>query len=324
MWLASSRPTGFKLVGNPNILPDPSDDFWEFKPGVTATGMAAPDCCELICHGVATLLGLPPQEGHEHCVLADCTACLRGACCNAAVGCEVVDGEANCNGEYKGDGSDCSDSDGDAIPDVMEIADCCLPDDDACNVRTNPNEPDTDGDGCLDGDEFSQGTDPCDPCDFPPLCGPPANDCNNNGIPDECDPDCDCDQIPDDCELDTDGDNVPDDCEACPNEPALTSPSELPETTCTDGIDNDCDGDTDGSDADCPCVHACGDIIAGGGTVDLVDFATFAFCFGQSPSLSVGCRCSDLNGDGTINLEDFATFSLTFNGVSTNVPPNCP
>ncbi len=30
--------------------------------------------------------------------------------------------------------------------------------------------------------------------------GPPANDCNENCVPDECDPDCNCDGMPDDCE----------------------------------------------------------------------------------------------------------------------------
>ena len=72
------------------------------------------------------------------------------------------------------------------------------------------------------------------------------------------------------------------------------------------------------------CANTCGDISGNGGNVDLVDFATLAVCFGQSPSSSAGCACSDLNDDGSINLLDFATFSLIFNGTSTNVLPNCP
>ena len=72
------------------------------------------------------------------------------------------------------------------------------------------------------------------------------------------------------------------------------------------------------------CVTNCGDIDASGGIVNLVDFASFAVCFGQSPSVSTACACSDLNDDGAINLADFATFTLIFNGTSTNSPPNCP
>ena len=72
------------------------------------------------------------------------------------------------------------------------------------------------------------------------------------------------------------------------------------------------------------CPFTCGDVNGNGSNVDLVDFASFALCFGGSPGVSTACACSDLNADGAINLEDFATFSLVFNGVSTNVPPNCP
>jgi hypothetical protein len=45
-----------------------------------------------------------------------------------------------------------------------------------------------------------------------------SQDCNQNGIPDECEPDCDRDGIPDDCEIgDCDGDGIPDDCDdPCP------------------------------------------------------------------------------------------------------------
>jgi hypothetical protein len=58
--------------------------------------------------------------------------------------------------------------------------------------------------------------------------GPPANDCNENGVPDECDvppigtgPDCQPDGIPDECQLEGNdvippaGDGVPDECNGC-------------------------------------------------------------------------------------------------------------
>ncbi len=72
------------------------------------------------------------------------------------------------------------------------------------------------------------------------------------------------------------------------------------------------------------CPNTCGDINGSGGNVDLVDFASFAVCFGQLPSSSTACACSDMNQDGVINLLDFATFLLTFGVSSTNVLPNCP
>jgi hypothetical protein len=54
--------------------------------------------------------------------------------------------------------------------------------------------------------------------------GPPANDCNVNGVPDECDiadgtsEDCSNNGIPDECEPDTDGDGFIDPCDNCPND----------------------------------------------------------------------------------------------------------
>ena len=42
-------------------------------------------------------------------------------------------------------------------------------------------------------------------------------DCDNNGVPDECQPDCDDDGIPDVCEPDCDNNGIPNDCdEPCP------------------------------------------------------------------------------------------------------------
>ena len=85
-------------------------------------------------------------------------------------------------------------------------------------------------------------------------------------------------------------------------------------------------GDTGSVDVSSPegCPNACGDIDGGGGTVNLADFATFAVCFGGSPSVSTGCQCSDMNDDGVINLLDFATFTFVFGASSTNSIPDCP
>ena len=50
----------------------------------------------------------------------------------------------------------------------------------------------------------------------------------------------------------------------------------------------------------CPCA----DLDGSGGNVTLVDFASFAVCFGGLPTVSPACTCSDLNWDGSINLLD--------------------
>ena len=97
----------------------------------------------------------------------------------------------------------------------------------------------------------------------------------------------------------------------------------VPAGNCSDGVDNDCDALTDGDEPDCAgCPFPCADI-TGDGSVNLTDFATFAFCFGSDPVLSQACTCSDLNTDGVINLTDFATFSLLFGQSPTSFPPNC-
>ncbi|MBL8858290.1 MAG: choice-of-anchor E domain-containing protein [Planctomycetes bacterium] len=44
-----------------------------------------------------------------------------------------------------------------------------------------------------------------------------SQDCDSNGVPDECQPDCDNDGIPDVCEPDCDGNGIPNDCDVpCP------------------------------------------------------------------------------------------------------------
>jgi len=77
-----------------------------------------------------------------------------------------------------------------------------------------------------------------------------------------------------------------------------------------------------------PPTCICGDIDESGGPVDLVDFATFALCFGQSGPIP-GCdadafECGDLDGSGgPIDLVDFATFANLFGLVSTKTVPDC-
>jgi len=109
---------------------------------------------------------------------------------------------------------------------------------------------------------------------------PPADDCNSNGIPDECEPDCNSNGVADECDIadgtstDSDGNMVPDEC---------------------DGIagDGDCNND---------------------GVVTLFDFATFAACFEDSRRGIMGseCDCVDMDGDGDVDLIDFASFAVLF------------
>ena len=58
-----------------------------------------------------------------------------------------------------------------------------------------------------------------------------------------------------------------------------------------------------------------GDVNASG-SVDLVDFATIALCFGKNAPDAVCEQTtfdpSDMNNDGLVNLVDFATFALRF------------
>ena len=109
---------------------------------------------------------------------------------------------------------------------------------------------------------------------------PPADDCNSNGIPDECEPDCNTNGVADECDIaegtstDADGNMIPDECTGIPG-------------------DGDCNND---------------------GTVNLLDFATFAVCFEQSLRGAIGseCDCVDMDGDGDVDLQDFAIFALLF------------
>jgi hypothetical protein len=71
---------------------------------------------------------------------------------------------------------------------------------------------------------------------------------------------------------------------------------------------------------------ACGDL-DGNGDVSLIDFSTFAGCFGAELP-TAGCplatwSCADLNQDGNINLVDFNTFASLFNLPAGGSPPAC-
>ncbi|UCE60006.1 MAG: hypothetical protein JSU63_21505, partial [Phycisphaerales bacterium] len=84
----------------------------------------------------------------------------------------------------------------------------------------------------LFGEAYTESSCQYDPCSCPLGTCAPAPDCGFASCGDgNCDPDEDTCSCPQDC-----------------GQPAS---EEIPEATCTDGIDNDCDGDSDCADGDC-------------------------------------------------------------------------
>ncbi len=182
---ASGVPWVHELSANSTITPCGSS----FVPGVKEDEDSGSQCCVPVCH----LANVPAH----HCVVValDCPCCPTGACCDATDGsCSVVQGFPEDNrcpqdvceetgGVYLGDNTDCNDTDGDGLPDLIETGgsgDCCTFDPtNLCAVGTDQADPDSDGDGCNDGAEVSGGTNPCDPCDFLTSCGatPEGVDC---------------------------------------------------------------------------------------------------------------------------------------------------
>ena len=155
----------------------------------------------------------------------------------------------------------------------------------------------------------------------------PIIDCNENGIADDEDiasgtsEDCDGDGVPDECEtlLDSDGDGVPDCADDCPMDPEKTEPGDC---GCgTTDIDTDGDGVSD-------CIDGCPDDPAktepgdcGCGVVDIdSDGDGTSDCIDGCPDdpektepSDCGCGfpdspdCGDCNGNGIPDDEDIAS-----------------
>ncbi len=75
-----------------------------------------------------------------------------------------------------------------------------------------------------------------------------------------------------------------------------------------------------------PLICGCGDL-DGNDVVDLIDFTSFASCFGlTAPDSSCTAdvfACADLNGSGAIDLTDFSLFSTAFGLPPSGSPPDC-
>ncbi len=165
-----------------------------------------------------------------------------------------------------------ADCDNDGIPDRCEIAGGTATDLDGDGIPDNC-QPDCDNDGIPDAAEIAMGASDrygagtCSPDGIPDECQPEAdcdadglpnrcelagNDCDGNGVPDDCQADCDADGIPDRCEImagapDTYGpnscspDGIPDSCQPQPDCDNDGTPDRCEPDTDGDGIPNDCD-----------------------------------------------------------------------------------
>ncbi len=153
---------------------------------------------------------------------ADCNTNGRLDECDLAAG-----SSRDCNANQVPD--ECEyDCDGNGVPDDCDIAAGSSTD---CNGNGAPDQcdiadgiPDCDHNGVLDVCEIATGAAAdCNANDRPDVCDITdgrSDDCQPNGIPDECETDSNGDGMPDDCPLpDSDGDGVPDSADACADTP---------------------------------------------------------------------------------------------------------
>ena len=160
---------------------------------------------------------------------------------------------------------------------------------------TDPLDPDTDGDGVIDGTEKTDGTSGTDLCDFvvssqtlTPNSTWNTSDCDNDGIPNDKDADPDGDGTNDNGD-DTDGDGINDANDDDIDGDGVTNEEEVTDGTDPLNADTDGDGVIDGTEKS-------------DGT-DALDF-----CSSSPPSitmtLSQGYLSADCDGDGLSNEQE--------------------
>jgi len=170
--------------------------------------------------------------------------------------------------------------------------------------------------------------DACDVGCDPVLCAPPcaaSGDCNDNLIPDECEPDCNANGTPDSCDVsggvsvDCDDNGVPDECDPDCDGDGIPDACEPVADTDADGV-NDCDDlcplTTPPGACLCPELDRCcfpvgfcidnyprSLCIAQGGTPDCL----------EAPCRD-GCLIGDFDKDGDRDLFDAGGLQSCFSG----------
>jgi hypothetical protein len=165
---------------------------------------------------------------------------------------------------------------------------------------TDPNNPDSDGDGITDGDELQLGLDPnegdtdgdkvadgIDNC--PRRANADQSDADDDELGDVCD-NCPNDANPEQADLDRDGHG--DVCDACP-ESAPGRP--IDSTGCPLALPGDWNRD---------------------GNVALDDYANFFECMtGPGGGVPDNCRWADIDEDDDVDLIDYDWFRAAFTGL---------
>jgi hypothetical protein len=193
-----------------------------------------PNACESSVYG----------EAEDYTVLI---GDIEGACCLFGNNCEqhLLADCNNLGGQYLGGGVPCGgDCDNDGEDDACELAD---------------GAPDCNTNGVLDNCDIDGGTsNDCQPDGIPDECQLVDNDCNSNGVPDDCEPgDWDGNGIPDACEGDCNSNGLVDACDIscfvgqCNQAPVQCGTSD----DCnTDGLPDEC------CEAGCGAARGCGSL----------------------------------------------------------------
>ncbi len=162
------------------------------------------------------------------------------------------------------------------------------------------------------------GSEDCNSNGVPDEC---ERDCNNNVHADECDvaqgisPDCNSNLVPDECEVDCDGDGIPDECDVFDDvdQDAIPDcfdlcPSTLPLGPCV-----------------CPPAGLCcfppnlgGFCVGPIPAADCIDVGGIPDCRASQLCLD-GCLLGDTNDNGELELRDFAALQNCYSGSVNTV-----